>query len=174
MAYFHAVEFSLANKLSRFLKGEETFQPGTNRAVTHASWLSLIVREKFLFIDILRFALLRRRLERTGYEYLLSDRSFLDSIINLQYLSRNTWFLSWPIQWGIRFLTYCAPKAERSFYFDLTPEVIMARAHAPEQGPDYLRDKIQLFKEKIGPWHLTVIDASKDAASVAQAISEQI
>lgn len=55
VAYFHAVEFSLANRLSRLFTRQRTFIAGKERAVTQASFFSLILREKFLLLDMVRF-----------------------------------------------------------------------------------------------------------------------
>lgn len=174
VAYFHAVEFSLANKLARFFKGAKPFEPGQEKAITQASWLSLVLREKFLLIDMIRFCFLRASLRRQGYDYLLSDRSFFDSIINLEYLARNIRFCSWPIEWGIAFLATYTPKADIRFYFDLPPETIMSRERAPEQGIDYLRTKMTLFKEKISQWNLIVIDGKRDKENIFQGIIKKI
>ncbi|MFZ3031940.1 MAG: hypothetical protein WA082_02815 [Candidatus Moraniibacteriota bacterium] len=174
VAYFHAVEFSLANKIARCLKGRKTFEPGQEKAVTNASWLSLIIREKFLLIDMMRFCFLRNSLRKQGYDYLLSDRSFFDSIINLEYLAKDVHFLSWPIQWGIAFLAKYTPKSDIRFYFDLTPETILARDRVPEQGIDYLRTKGELFKAKIVQWNMIMIDAEKNQGAVFQDIIEKI
>lgn len=174
VAYFHAVEFSLANKISRFLKGEKAFEPGKEKAVTKASWLSVVLREKFLLLDMIRFTFLRKSLEKQGYDYLLSDRSFFDSIINLEYLVKNIHVLDWPLPWGIALLAKYTPKSDIRFYFDLTPETIMARERAPEQGIDYLRTKMELFKNRTAMWNLIVIDAEKDKESIFQDIQERL
>lgn len=174
VAYFHAVEFSLANKLARLFKEKETFEPGKEKAVTQASWLAVVLREKFLLLDMIRFCFLRSRLQRDGYDYLLSDRSFFDSIVNLEYLARDTHFLSWPIHWGISFLAAYTPKSDIRFYFDLAPETIMARERAPEQGLDYLRTKMDLFKKKIPKWSMIVIDAEKDQDHISRNIQDRI
>lgn len=174
VAYFHAVEFSLANKITRCFKGEKTFEPGKEKAVTQASWLSLVLREKFLLLDMIRFTFLRRSLKKQGYHYLLSDRSFFDSIVNLEYLAKDIRFLSWPIQWGIEFLAKYTPKSDIRFYFDLAPEAIMARDRAPEQGIDYLRTKMALFKQRAAQWNLIIINAEKDKESVFQDIQNKI
>jgi len=174
VAYFHAVEFSLANKIARCFKGEKTFEPGKEKAVTKASWLSLVLREKFLFIDMVRFCFLRSSLKKQGYDYLLSDRSFFDSIINLGYLAKDIHFFSWPIRWGIEFLAQYTPKGDLRFYFDLTPEAIMARDRAPEQGIDYLRTKMTLFKQRAARWNLIMIDAEKDKESIFQDIMKKL
>ncbi len=171
---FHAVEFSLANKIARLFKRQDTFEPGKEKAVTKASWLSLVLREKFLLIDMMRFCFLRSSLRKQGYDYLLSDRSFFDSIINLAYLAKNIRFCSWPIHWGIIFLSRYTPRADVTLYFDLSPETIMARERAPEQGIDYLRAKMELFKTKIIPWNMTVIDGNKSKESIFQDILRKL
>lgn len=174
VAYFHAVEFSLANKIARCLKGEKAFEPGKEKAVTRASWLSVVLREKFLLIDMIRFCFLRSKLRRQGYDYLLSDRSFFDSIVNLEYLAKNVHFLSWLIQWGIDFLAKYTPKGDLRFYFDLAPETIMSRDRVPEQGIDYLRTKMELFKKRTTPWSLITINAEQTKEDIFQDILESL
>lgn len=170
VTYFHAVEFSLANKIARCLKQEKTFKPGKEKAVTKASWFSIVLREKFLLIDMIRFTFLRKSLAKQGYDYLLSDRSFFDSIVNLEYLTKQLHFFSWPINWCIAWLARYTPKGDIRFYFDLTPETIMARERTPEQGIDYLRIKMELFKKRAPQWNLIVIDAKRDKESIFQEI----
>lgn len=174
VAYFHAVEFSLANKIARCLKGEKAFEPGKEKAVTRASWLSVVLREKFLLIDMIRFCFLRSKLRRQGYDYLLSDRSFLDSIVNLEYLAKNVRFLSWPIQRGIDFLAKYTPKGDLRFYFDLAPETIMSRDRVPEQGIDYLRTKMELFKKRTAQWSLITINAEQTKEDIFRDILESL
>ena len=171
VAYFHAVEFSLANRLARCFKGQKTFQPGKEMSVTKASWLSVVLREKFLFFDMLRFQFLRSRLAREHYDYLLTDRSFYDSLINIEYLGKQHGALfQGPLSWGMTFLSWYTPKADAAFYFDLAPETIMTRTRVPEQGADYLRAKMTLFKEKVTLWQMIVINAEQDQESISQDI----
>lgn len=174
VAYFHAVEFSLANRLSRLFTRQRTFIAGKERAVTRASFFSLILREKFLLLDMVRFCFLRSRLQRQGYDYLLSDRSFFDSLINLAYLSKHIRFLQNTVEWGIRLLSAYTPKADIRFYFDITPEAVLSRNRVPEQGVEYLRAKEALFKEKVAHWDLAVINADQDTESVFRDILIQI
>lgn len=174
VAYFHAVEFSLANKIARCLKREKAFEPGKEKAVTRASWLSVVLREKFLLIDMIRFCFLRSKLRRQGYDYLLSDRSFFDSIVNLEYLAKDLRFLSWLIQWGIDFLAKYTPKGDLRFYFDLAPETIMSRDRVPEQGIDYLRTKMELFKKRTAQWSLITINAKQTKEDIFRDILESL
>lgn len=173
IAVFNAVEFSLANRIARFFKGKKTFKPGEEKAITEASWISIILRKKFLFIDIIRFRFLRARLKRAGYDYLLSDRSFYDSIINIEYLSlchsKHTRGIpsertgSFSRQGGIRMtiLEKFLPVPDIAFYLDIKPESILSRERVPEQGIDYLQAKINLFRKKIHDWKLIIITADQ-------------
>ncbi len=174
VAYFHAVEFSLANKIARCLKREKAFEPGKEKAVTKASFFSVALREKFLLLDMIRFTWLRKSLAKQGYDYLLSDRSFFDSIVNLEYLAKQLYFFAWPINWSIAWMAKYTPKGDIRFYFDLTPETIMARERTPEQGIDYLRTKMELFKKRMGQWNLIAIDAQRDEESIFQEITRKI
>lgn len=174
VAYFHAVEFSLANRLVRLLKWQKVFEPGKEKAVMKASWLSVVLREKFLLWDMFRFRLLLRRLKKEHCDYLLSDRSFYDSLINLAYLSAQTVLFSWFTRPGLRFLEIIVPQADIALYFDIAPEMIMTRANAPEQGIEYLRAKTDLFRQKISEWNLIVIDANRDKETVFHGILTKI
>jgi thymidylate kinase len=188
VAIFNAVEFSLANRIARFFKGEKSFKPSKDKAVTKASWISIILREKFLFVDMIRFRFLRAGLKRSRYDYLLSDRSFYDSIINIEYLTlchserrrKSLLFRLWiPACAGMASLgLWCIrqflPHSDIAFYFDIDAETIMRRKRVPEQGKEYLHEKISLFIEKTSDWKMTLIDARKNQESVFQEILKQI
>ena len=174
VAYFHAIEFSLANRLARFFKGEQIFQPGKEQAITRASWFSLLVRQKFLFLDILRFRHLLCKLRKNGYDFVLSDRSFYDSSINLEYLalSDKPRHILWDFRMSL--INKILPRPERAFYFDIAPEVIMSRERAPEQGIEYLRAKADLYKQKVSAWNMHIINANQEKERVFQQILEKI
>lgn len=161
VAYFHAIEFSTANRIVRFFKGEKAFEPGKNRAVTSASWISVVLREKFLFVDFLRFHFLRRSLERQGFDYLLSDRSFYDSLINLAYLSD-----AWIARVGMYVLDALVPAADRALYLDIDPETVMKRDRVPEQGVEYLEAKRALFLAQAKRRSFAIIDAGRPKEEV--------
>jgi thymidylate kinase len=164
-AYFHAVEFSLANRITRLFRGQKTFEPGKEKAVTKASFLSVILRETFLFLDMFRFRLFLRKLRRENCEYLLSDRSFYDSLIHLSYLSD-----AWLVRIGARLLEAILPPADIALYFDIAPETIMSRERVPEQGIGYLRAKQELFGRKLAGWNMIVIDANRNKEDIFQEI----
>jgi thymidylate kinase len=177
VSVFNAVEFSSANRIARFFKGEQKFEPGKDRAVTKASWCSIVLREKFLVLDFLRFRFLLRKLRREGFDYLLSDRSFYDSLINIEYLrsvnSRQS-TINTRRDLLLSVLCYLLPVSDVALYFDIDPETIMQRERVPEQGIGYLRTKTALFKEKISDWNLVPIDAESDRESVFQEILKRI
>ncbi len=172
VAYFHAIEFSLANRLSRLFKKEKGFEPGKEKAVTKSSLLSLFLREKFLFVDFIRFQFWRRHLRLLGYDMILSDRSFYDSLINIEYL--NLEHNSSLVRFGLWVLSLLLPQADTVFFFDLTPEDIMTRSRVPEQGEDYLRDKLTLFRLKKDSWHLISIDATESKEIVLEKLKGNI
>lgn len=164
VAYFHAVDFSLAKKLGK-KTATDTGTP--EKAVTEASWLAVLLRQILLPIDLLRFRFYANKLERQDTDYLLSDRYFYDTIINIEYLAKER--ITVPAA------VFCfLIKPDIAFYIDLPAEAIMARERAPEQGLNYLKDKARLFKQKIAHWDLTVIDGNRDQASVFQDILNEI
>ncbi|MCW1888740.1 MAG: hypothetical protein KIH67_004285 [Candidatus Moranbacteria bacterium] len=164
VAYFHAIEFSLANRLSRLLRAKKTFAPGEEKAVTKASLLSLILREKFMILDCIRFHFWKRTLRLDGYDTILSDRSFYDSLINIEYLNREK--KSKLIAFGIQCLTYIIPKADQVFFFDLKASDIMSRSRVPEQGEKYLEEKLELYQKYNTVFCLTSIDATQSEETI--------
>ncbi len=163
VAYFHAVEFSLASRFKKQLVESH----GGEKAVTEASWLTILLRKLFLLIDLLRFRPYIASLHKQGYDYLLSDRYFYDTLINIEYLSKKTCHI--PVI-EAQFII----KPDLAFYFDLAPETIMSRDRVPEQGIDYLRDKMKLFKTKIAQWDISVINAEKDREDISQEINKKL
>jgi len=87
VAYFHAVSFSLANRLSRNQQSTINNQQEKIKAVTQASWFTVLLRKILLIIDMVRFRFYIARLKKENCDYLLSDRYFYDTIINIEYLS---------------------------------------------------------------------------------------
>ena len=163
--YFHAIEFSLANTLSRFFKGKKTTLPGQQKAVTQASWIAVQLRVIFLCIDLFRFRDLIKKLKKNGFDYILSDRYFYDSVINIEYLSKS--------QKKRSLIEKHIPKPDYTFYLDISPEEIMRRERAPEQGREYLQRKIALFQQHTA-WSMIHIDASRDQESVSQDIQSRL
>lgn len=169
VAYFHAVEFSLANRLNRGMKGDKTFVPGREKAATNASAFSLLLRKVFLAIDLLRFSSYLRRLRKDGFDFLLSDRYFYDSIVNIEFLSDTG-------MGGRRFrlLDGLIPRPDRSFFLDVEPETIEARDRVPEQGLEYLKRKRALFLSDASRWGLVTIPANGTKEEVFSLVTRAI
>lgn len=170
--YFHAIQFSLARKIQLFKKKYCLICRLTGRcrvdslekSVINANWLQIQMRKIFLCIDIWRFQLLYKKLTKDGFDSILSDRYFFDSIINLQYLMKKD----------------CTIKAEKkilepnvAIYLEITPQEIMQRERKPDQGRAYLERKIELFGEKKALWKMQVIDANRPKEEVFSEILEK-
>mgnify|MGYP006355325227 FL=1 len=172
VAYFHAIEFSLANRLSRLMRAKKNFTPGEEKAVTQASFLALVLREKFMTLDSIRFHFWKRHLRLEGYDMILSDRSFYDSLINIAYLNQEK--KSKLIDFGIRILTTIIPKADQVFFFDLKASDIMSRSRVPEQGESYLEQKLTLYKQFAETFHFTSIDATQSEEALLKLLIADI
>ena len=152
--YFHAVNFSIGNKLtnsfnlfrkkyiisrSRDNVSKNCSQNHSERSVTNANWLQIQLRKIALRVDIWRFKKLIKKLEKQGYDYILSDRFFYDSVVNIEYLKQTTSKQAFPI---LHTTYYILP-----FYLQTSPQNIMNRDRVPEQGLEYLKDKKKLYDQ---------------------------
>jgi len=123
------------------------------------------LRKLFLLLDIVRFKVLMRKLVQEKYDYILSDRYFYDSVINVLYLSKNTTTL---------LCEQYIPKPDVAFYFHITAEEILKRDRVPEQGIEYLSDKIAIFEQKKRVFGLISIDASQDKTTILSSLKKSI
>jgi thymidylate kinase len=157
--YFHATEFSLANRLVRKMRGKkEPFVPGSEKAVSRASFSSVLVRLMFLLFDAVRFERYRLKLEKQGVDYLISDRFFQDSLINIVYLSKN------PLLDNVaKSFAETLPKADIAFYLRVTPAEVLSRTRTPEQGEEYLQEKIELYNESPFSWDKQTLSGNETA-----------
>jgi len=144
--YFHAVEFSIANRKKN--------RSGENKSVTKANWLQIQLRKIALLVDIFRF---RRLIKKIKVDYIISDRYFYDSVVNINYLSGND-------------VKLCAemyiPKPDFAFYIDAKPEIIMHRERKPDQGLEYLIAKNKIFESKINDWNLIEIYGERNKEEI--------
>lgn len=145
--YFHAIEFSISNKIANSKK--QKFG-----SVIKASWLKIQLRKIALLIDIYRFKRLVRKLNA---DYIISDRYFYDSVVNINFLSGNKKKL---------FAERFTPKTDYAFYLKVDPNVIMQRERKPDQGIEYLVAKEKIFESKIKNWGMVVIDGSRNKEEV--------
>jgi len=157
VAYFHAVGFSLANRLRRKAQGDGTFTPGSEKASMEASSCSMLLRKLFLAIDMHRFRFLLKSLRKDGTDILLSDRYFFDSVVNIEYLSGSKAF---------RCLDTMIPQPDFAFFLDVSPEEVMRRDRVPEQGLEYVGKKRALFLADTDRFSLIRIDANRTKEEV--------
>jgi thymidylate kinase len=121
-----------------------------------------------------RFRFYFAKLRREGCDYILSDRYFFDTIINIQYLETNNHqqptIDNNTVSPLLSAICYLLSAPNVAFYFDADPEAIMRRDRAPEQGIDYLRIKRKLFKQKLSAWNMIPIDANRDKDVILEEI----
>lgn len=150
--YFHAIEFGLANKIAGKAKGKTS-----GRSVTKANFFTILLRRVLLWIDIWRFKDLLRKIRLSEFDYILTDRYFFDSVLNINYLSGKDESL-----WAEKMI----PRPDLAIYLKVDPKTIMERERKPDQGLRYLEAKTKLFESKITPWNLKVVDGSHDMDTV--------
>jgi len=161
--YFHIVEFGIANKIARLKSGED--KDAAKKSVIKANLFTILLRRFFMWIDLYRFNNLTRKLKSAGYDYILSDRYFYDSILNVNYLySKNKNLI----------IEHFLPKPDLAIYLEVHPEIVMEREKKPDQGQAYLEQKSELFKNKISKWGLQVIDASKSEGEIFEEIKKRL
>lgn len=174
--YFHAVQFGIANKIlkSRGSASTETrsakprSEPGSATGVTKAGWLKMQLRKIALSIDLLRFRLLCNKLRSSGYDYILSDRYFYDSWVNIAYLNLKS---------GARLLEKELSfsrilKPDLAIYLNADPEIIMRRERQPDQGIKYLIAKKEIFDKKFKKWDLKLIDGNRSKEIIFSELRE--
>lgn len=162
--HFHAVSFSIANTLLGSMKKKGTMQKSA-RAITHANIWQRFLRVIALLIDLVRFRLLLISLWWDGIDYVISDRYFYDTAINIAYLSPSS---SFPL------VMHLIPRPYRAFFLNITPDAILLRARVPEQGLPYLRKKNDLFHKKLSAWHMIMIDADRSEDMVFEDLAKKI
>ena len=167
-AYFHAVEWSFPQAAKRLFQ-RSSGKPGTTKAVTKSSSLGVFLRQGILLLDLIRFRRYVKNLEHEGIDYLLSDRYFYDSLVNIAYLDGTSLKTRYA-----RSATRLIPKPYRSFFLSIAPERVMERERQPEQGLAYLKDKSLLFAEASTLWDFTSLDADRDLDSVSHSIQESL
>ncbi len=120
-------------------------------------WLGILFRKIALGIDLKRFRKLIKKLEKEGFDYILSDRYFYDSAVNILYLlgSEAPKYHIWRLN------LQNIPKPGLAIYLKINPEVIMQRERVPDQGLEYLMAKNKLFETAAENWNLKVIDGSQ-------------
>ncbi len=173
--YFHAVQFGVAEKISEFKKKYclicrligRCKIGGKEKSVTRANWTQIQLRKIFLKIDAWRFGGLCQKLEKGNFDYILSDRYFYDTLINIQYLSGKKLHAGNIPKQKFR-------KPDLAFYLNIEPENIMQRKRKPDQGLEYLRHKKALYSNSANNWNLITIDGNRGQEEVFEEIKSII
>jgi len=152
--YFHAIAFSLANKLAKK-------KNAPNKSITKATSLQIILRRLFLMIDLWRFKKLYKKLEKEKNDYILSDRYFYDSIINIYFLSNSQKNI--PCEKFIKI-------PDLAIYLQTDPQIIMSRKRKPDQGIDYLTKKKESYDAKYHEWNMKLVDGNRSQEEVYKKI----
>jgi len=189
--YFHAIEFGLANKISAFFREhclicklfKKCSMPKKEKSMTKAGKIGIILRKIFLGIDLRRFKKLYKKLEKEGFDYIISDRYFYDSVINIEYL--NNIFL--PLEKGELerdFKDYKSPPTpllqrgiltpDIAIHLETSPENIMRREQKPDQGLEYLQAKKILYDAMTPLWNLRAIDGNRNKEEIFEEIRKLV
>lgn len=152
--YFHAIDFSIANK-RRKAKSRKS------ESVIKANWFQIQLRKVALLIDICRF---KKLVKKLNVNYIISDRYFYDSVVNINYLSGGNKKL-----FAERFI----PKPDVAFYLKISSEKIMQRERKPDQGVEYLMEKEKIYKSRIKDWSVIIIDADKSKEEIFEVIKSK-
>jgi len=159
--YFHAIEQGFAKKLIDFrnkyclicrLSGKCNVYK--EKSVTSATWLQIALRKIFLQIDIWRFSNLCKKLAKEKFDYILSDRYFYDSLVNIAYLEHEDKGVMNHAPTGIL-------KPDLAIYLKAKPEIIMQRERVPDQGMKYLQKKKQLLDYAAEKFNLLTINGNR-------------
>lgn len=159
--YFHAVEFSIAQKVRKFFTGRKRKKEKL-KSVIAATKNQVRLRKIAFLIDAIRFKFLLKKLEKQGYDFLVSDRFFYDNIVNISYLLHK----NCPPK-----IERCMPVADLAFYLRTEPEDIMKRRRVPEQGVPYLIAKKNLYDTFSSMWNLIVIDGNRQIEEIFREIT---
>jgi thymidylate kinase len=190
--YFHAIRFGIANKfichcerseaISK-LESEIAASPAAPRndkekSVIKASWLKIQLRKIALCIDLKRFKKLIAKLEKEGYNYLISDRYFYDSVVNIEYLEINRHCERSEAISKLDSGIAASPAAPRNdiikpgiaIYLQASPEIIMQRERKPDQGLEYLQKKKEIYDKFAEILNLKIIDGNRSKEEIFEEI----
>ncbi len=156
--YFHAVEYSIANRRG-FNNKDLRFK---SKSVTRANWVQVQLRKIALMVDICRF---RRTMKLKNVDYIISDRYFYDSVVNINFLAKSDKKIC-----AEKFI----PKPNFTFFVKVSPEKIMQRERKPDQGMEYLVAKEKIFEKKIKDWDMIVIDGEREKEEIFNDIKFKI
>jgi thymidylate kinase len=196
--YFHAIQFGLANAIKN--KYYSIFRSKDSvineKSVTGADIFQIALRKLFLQIDIWRFKKLHTELRNSGYDYILSDRYFYDSVVNIEYLNNTCHCesaiageaipsgdikpeIATVVRGGLPrndklFYKNLIIQPDLAFYLQTDPESIMQRERKPDQGLEYLQKKKELYDKFAKEYDLKIIDGNRNKEEIFENIKSLI
>ncbi len=159
--YFHAIQFGIANRISSLSCCYN--KKSASKSNTKSGKLGILLRKVFLKIDICRFEKLVKKLEKNGYDYIVSDRYFYDSIVNIKFLSASTW----------TFNVQVVKRPDVGVYLQTDPDIIMQRERKPDQGIEYLQKKKELYDNFAPIWNLKIINGNRNKEEIFEEIKRE-
>ena len=168
VAYIHAVAFSLPQAArGLFIRPQKEKTP--SKAKAKSGFVGVFLRKIILLIDLIRFHFFVKQLKKAGVHYLLSDRYFYDTLVNIAYLDGTKLNTSFA-----RLANRFIPKPNKAYYLRVTPEKVMERPRKPEQGLQYLKDKTILFNEAALLWSFITLDSDQPIETVAESLHQSL
>lgn len=146
------------------LGGKKEFQ----KSVTKSNKLGIALRKILLQIDIFRFKKLARKLRKEGYNYILTDRYFYDSIVNIEYLEKTCHpeLVSGSQEMPKQVRHDKINKPDIAIYLQTDPEIIMQRERKPDQGIEYLQKKKVIYDNCAKIWNLRIINGNRSEEEI--------
>jgi len=170
--YFHAIQFSIANKILEKKPNKNSLERET-KAVTKAGFLKILLRKIALIIDIFRFRKYFFTIAREAEnEFLLADRYFYDQIVNIFYLEKKNKPLGKNPFW-FKLIEEYAIVPDLKIYLDTSPEKIISRCQNVEQGKQYLDDKKKIYDRLAGKWQLSLVEGNQDKEKIFKDILKE-
>ncbi len=146
------------------LGGKKEFQ----KSVTKSNKLGIALRKILLQIDIFRFKKLARKLRKEGYNYILTDRYFYDSIVNIEYLEKTCHpelvLGSQEMPKQVRHDKINKP--DIAIYLQPDPEIIMQRERKPDHVIEYLQKKKVIYDNCAKIWNLRIINGNRSEEEI--------
>lgn len=141
VAVYHAVQFSVVNRLAAYLGNAPSNPSAAPQAQTQASREAIWARQASYVLDTLVWRMWMVWQWCRGTAVILSDRTWIDTAINISYLTSVREHYLRLVPW----LFWVAPRPGLAIYLDIDPRIPMSRARPPEQGLIYLKHKQELF-----------------------------
>jgi thymidylate kinase len=169
--YFHVIKFSIAKKIIDFrnrycliCKLAGKCKSYSEKSVTQANQIQIMFRKFLLNIDIWRFKKLIKELNAKKYDFILSDRYFYDSLVNVAFLENKN-----VIEDFAKII-----KPDLPIYLDIDPERIIQRKRVPDQGFVYLQKKQALLNLVAKKYNLLHINGDRPKEIIFEEIKNKL